>query len=259
MLTNNISLLSEKDRALLEQAILRYGEVVSSKDLLTIFSSSYSYQESKDRFTKLVKSGWLVRIYRGLYIIITNLTSLSFSGKSQLVVAQIINPDSYISFAAALQHWGMFDQLLSAIDSVTKGEKLRVYAFENTTYRYHKTKTDLYFGFVEFSIEENQVKIAEFEKALLDYLYFFKDETTARLVLDQIRKRDDLDLEKLISYAEQYNTSTMRALGFLLDLAGLDSSKLHQEISTKGFSRMGKEATQFISKWRLYAFDYLTN
>jgi predicted transcriptional regulator of viral defense system len=226
--------------------------VASFDELATVFSAEYSHQETKDWLSRLAKRGWLVRVRRGLYAIVTSLTSVGISGMSQLEAAQAIGPGSYASFAAALQYWGLYDQLLSAVDSVTSGKQVRSQVFEGTSYRYHKVKEELCFGFVAVG----EAKVAELEKALLDYLFLRKDEATSRLVMEKlIEGKDRIDLAKLVSYAGRYGVSTQRALGYLLDRAGLDSGGLLAHIGKSGVSRMGAGASKFISKWRLYAFD----
>ena len=91
------TILSKKDLSLLEDAIVRHGRIVSFDKLRRIFSREHSLAETRNRVSFLSKQGWLMRIKRGLYLIITDIGSLSSSDISGFSIAQALNKDSYIS------------------------------------------------------------------------------------------------------------------------------------------------------------------
>ena len=170
MVTKN-TILSKKDSNLLENAILKYGRIVSFEKLYEILKSDYSLAEAKNRVSLLAKLGWLMRIKRGLYVVVTDIGSLSTEGVSYYAMCQALNQDSYISFENALQYHGMFDQMLSTVGAVTFS-RARHYKVKDTDIRFFRIKKNLYFGFSEERSDIGLVNIASKEKALLDILYF---------------------------------------------------------------------------------------
>ena len=78
MVNKNI-ILSKKDSKLLENAILSHGRILNSNQLKDIFSKDYSLEEANNRISLLAKIGWLLRIKKGLYVIVTDFSTLGFN------------------------------------------------------------------------------------------------------------------------------------------------------------------------------------
>lgn len=247
------TILSQNDLSLLEEAILRFGKIVSFDNLSEVLSENYSREEIKKRVSLLCKRDWLVRIKKGLYIVITDISTLGFSDVSELVISQALNKDSYISFENALQHYSMFDQMLSSIEAVTY-KRARDYKVQDKGYRFSHIKKDLYFGFIKVVIQGKEVQIAEKEKALLDMLYFRSTSYNVDLVLEKLRDyKQDIDFEKLKKYARLFGLSIIREVGFLLDLLKVDTEDLHQvDKKRAGYSKMSASSSEFNARWRLY-------
>lgn len=247
------TILSGKDLSLLEEAILRFGRIVSFNDLAGIFSARYGEGEVKKRISLLSKRGWLVRIKRGLYVVITDISTLGFSDLSELTISQTLNKNSYISFENALQYYSMFDQMLSSIEAVTD-KRARNYKVQSKEYRFSHIKKTLYFGFVTIIVEGKEVIMAEKEKALLDMLYFRSSTYNVDLVLEKLREyKEKIDFEKLKNYAGLFGLNIIRQIGFLLDLLKVDTNDLY-ELQKKrgGYSKVSANASEFNARWRLY-------
>lgn len=247
------TILSQKDLSLLEEVILHFGRIVSFNDLAGIFVASYGDGEAKKRISLLSKRGWLVRIKRGLYIVITDISSLGFSDLSELTIAQTLNRNSYISFENALQYYSMFDQMLSSIEAVTD-KRARDYKVQGKEYRFSHIKKILYFGFTTITVEGREVRMAEKEKALLDMLYFRQSSLNANLVLEKLREyKEDIDFEKLKNYAKLFGLSMIRGIGFLLDLLKVNTKDLYKFGRIReGYSKMSASSIEFNARWRLY-------
>ncbi len=247
------TILSQKDLSLLEQAILHFGRIASFDDLAGIFSASYGKGEVKNRISLLSKRGWLVRIKRGLYIIITDISTLGFLDISSLSVSQTLNNDSYVSFENALQYYGMFDQMLSGVEAVTY-KRARNYLVRESKYRFSHIKKNLYFGFETVIIEGREVKMAQKEKALLDILYFRSSGVNVDLVLEKLREYgENIDFKQLKTYSKAFGLKFVREVGFLLDLLQIDTNDLYEnERIRKGYSKMSVNSSDFNAKWRLY-------
>ncbi len=107
--------LTRRDSRLLEDAIIAYGDVASFDQLEALSDMEREY--ARKRISQLAAQGWLVRIKKGLYAL-SDISSRGFLRLSQYVVAQLLVEESYVSFEAALQYHGMYDQLLQTIRSV---------------------------------------------------------------------------------------------------------------------------------------------
>lgn len=247
------TILSKKDLKLLENAILSYGRILNSSQLKNIFSKEYSSEEANNRISLLAKIGWLLRVKKGLYVIVTDFSTLGFNDLSMYLIVKALNENSYISFESALQHHGIFDQMLSVVESVTF-ERARKYKFQNTKINFLKIKKKLYFGFSSERIEYDVVNIADIEKAILDMLYFRNNSYDISIIWEKLNEyKRNFDFRKLIKYAKKSNDTIVRQVGFLLDKLGVETEDLHQIIKGKNsYSIMTHYSNQFNSKWRLY-------
>jgi predicted transcriptional regulator of viral defense system len=254
MVTKNIT-ISEKDANFLEEAIVRYGRIVSFDDLQKIFKKEYTAKEIRYRISRLIRKGWLLSLKKGLYVIITDIGALGTSDISLNTICQALNKDSYISFENALQYHGMFDQMLSTAGAVTY-QRARKYQVQNAEVKFFKIQKKLYFGFSQERSDIGLINMASKEKALLDILYFRSNVYYANLVFEKLTEnRHMIDFDLLKTYARKFNLDVIRQIGFFLDRNDVDTQDLVQMVQGKNnYSRMTKDAKQFDAKWRLY-FD----
>lgn len=249
------TLLSRQDSELLEQVVLDYGQVATTQELEKIFGKIYARKDVRARrLSLLAKAGWLVRIKQGLYLVVTDLSALAAGNVSNFVISNALNKKSYISFANALNWYGMFDQLTRSVDAVTSA-RARSYRFQNMEFRFFTVKEELFFGFSQERADGKIVNIAEKEKIILDYLSLRRNAATTSLVFEKLREhKDAFDFTKMINYAKAYNLTIQRNLGFLLDAVGVSSDALYEIARKKrsGLSKMHAKAKTFNAKWRLY-------
>ncbi|MBU2437144.1 MAG: hypothetical protein KKE55_05565, partial [Candidatus Omnitrophica bacterium] len=99
------TILSEKELNLIEDLIAKFGIIVSFEQIYSILKEKRNRQVVRNLVNKLTKNGWLVRIKKGMYAV-ASLESRGFLVTHTFKIAQILAPDSYISFEAALQHYG---------------------------------------------------------------------------------------------------------------------------------------------------------
>ncbi|MBI4651701.1 type IV toxin-antitoxin system AbiEi family antitoxin domain-containing protein [Candidatus Desantisbacteria bacterium] len=246
------TILSEKELSLIEEIIVRYGLVTTFEQIYGILEKQITRQSAKNLINKLTKNGWLVRIKKGTYAI-SSLESRGFLETHTFKVAQILVQDSYISFAAALQHHGMFDQMLKTVTSVSL-KRYQTKEVQGTIYKFINTKSKLFFGWENTSIENSIVKIATSEKAMLDILQFSRDRYAVDLVAEILREhRKQIDFDRLNSFVEKYSRVVQRVIGFLFDNLSIDSGHLyHLTEMDNSSSYMTTGSKIFNAKWRLY-------
>lgn len=251
------TILSEKDAKIIEKTISQFGRIVSTDNLMKIFKEKgYSEASAHNRIQTIYRAGWFLRIKKGLYLIIENLTSRSISDMSLPLIAQAINKESYISLHSALNYYQMFDQYAKTI-AVVNYKISKKYKFENHEFHFVKIAKKYFFGFTQIRQDGKLLNIATKEKALIDYLYLDKSFYSASLAFEKIKSRkDEIDFTKLQDYALKYGASIQRKVGFILDQTGIDSSRLLKNVKQqKGFSKFTKESKVFNTKWRLYYDD----
>jgi len=247
--------LSKKELELLESLIKQYGNVVDfaliSKELNTS-----SKQIIKNLVSSLIKKGWLVRIKKGTFFI-SDISGRGLIDLNQLTIAQLLIKDSYISFEAALQYYGLFDQYLSKIYSISNTRKSKK-EFKDWKYVFCKTKKGLYGGFKEFNMDGYLIKIASKEKAIIDFLIYRRTIHGMDLVLEKLKEhKNDFDFKLMISLASNSSIVVKRSLGFLFDLVGIDSSEPHKQIEKRrDYSLLCNKKEIFNAKWRIYIDKY---
>ena len=251
------TILSRSDQVLLEDTLVRYGRIISFAQLYMVMGdvTTITKATARQRIARLVDKGWLIRLKSGLYLIVTDISTLGSNDLSEYVIAQALNNDSYISSESALQYHGMYDQMLSAVTSITDGYA-RDYQIGETTYAFASIKKDLYFGFaIEIVNNTYKVQIAGAEKALLDMLYFGRSAHAVNMVLEKLRDyQHQLDFAKLENHAAKYGVGIVRLLGFLLDQLDIDTTSLLRNAKVHGntYNKMTSKSSEFNAKWRLY-------
>jgi predicted transcriptional regulator of viral defense system len=124
-----------------------------------------SLPSARVALSRLVKSGSIIRLKRGLYVLAQRLNYSSLEEK--FLLANLIQPASYISFMTALSFYEVTTQLQrNFIESAGYLRTKEVEAGGNL-FNYVKIKKDIYFGFIKTS----GYFIATPEKAFLDAFY----------------------------------------------------------------------------------------
>ena len=250
------TILSVKQSELLENLIVKHGQIVTSGQILSQAESFWDYKQAKNLVTKLVKNGWLIRIKRGLYAI-SDLSTRGFLTLSPYVVANLLVSDSYVSFESALQQYGMFDQLTGKAISVSL-KMYKAVKLNSTEYSFVKTKPEYYFGWQEVNVDNKSARVATPEKALIDMVNFHKSQYAIDLVIEKLQEyKNDLDMARLNDYLSRFSLTTVKIFGLIFDLIGINSDKLYELAKTKhGTHWMLPGDRKFNAKWRLYYRTY---
>ncbi len=250
------TILSEKDSKIIEEIILKFGTIVSSKDLLSVFEKKYSQASAHNRIQKLHNFGWFLRIKKGLYLIVDNISSRYINNKSLFLIARAINKNSYISLHSALNYYQMFDQYSKSV-AVVNCDISKSYDFADNVIRFIKISKKYYFGFSQVRYEGKLVNIASKEKALIDFIYLNSSFSSISLVYEKLENHKNIiDFKLLQTIASKFGFSVQRKLGFLLDQLRIDSNYLLKRVKKeKSYSKLTQDSNIFNAKWRLYYDD----
>jgi predicted transcriptional regulator of viral defense system len=198
-----------------------------TKDHLTLMHELRDYASPKARLTRMIKSGEVVQVRRGLFV------DPKETGHSLKSLASVIYGPSYISFEYALAHHGLIPERVQAVTSATY--------HKNKNRRFHTTLGDFYYYYLPAAVfpygvalgSENgrNYLMATPEKALCDTLYKTRGVTGLKalgtLLLEDWRMEREvilsLDRADIIFLAPLYGKPLLRLLPKWLERESKDA------------------------------------
>lgn len=245
-----------------------------------------SYSAIRQLLSRLVHSGWLIRLKGGHYLIVPLeaespdfwsedsfvLASASVTGSATVSArARIINPKEpdqeteskgyAISYWSALNYYGYTEQIPRTVFvSTPKREALTSRELLDVPYRLVFLATKKFFGITTAWIGNKSVQITDKEKTIVDCLdrpKFCGGVIEAAKGLSE-GINDGIDLDKLSLYARQIGNATVfKRLGFLAEILELQVEPYlaeWQKHISKGYSLLDPtqpKRGQYNAKWRL--------
>jgi predicted transcriptional regulator of viral defense system len=157
----------------------------------------YNIQEiiARNALRRYEARGLVEHISNKIYI---NKLNQQFSVRE---LVNVLRPDSYISLESALVDRGIISQNPAILTCVTPGYP-KTFSSRSVTIVYRKISRELFWGFEQKKTRYNSYRIAEPEKALLDWIYLSRQEGLPT-PLDEINVQF-LDVSKLRSYAKKF-------------------------------------------------------
>ena len=168
------------------------------------------------QITRWEKKGYLKKIKRGLYCF------KSETANQHLLwyIANKMHASSCISMETALKHYGLIPEEIFQTTSVTT-KKTETSKTSMGSFRYNHIKPNLYWGYRLMDFNQTKIRVAEPEKAILDYLYLHpslkKDDDFNGMRINQNEFKNQVDLEKFKTYLTAFKNKqlTKRAKIFL--------------------------------------------
>jgi predicted transcriptional regulator of viral defense system len=156
------------------------------------------YKKPRDKITRLMISGSIIRIKKGLY---TFGPDFQRNSPSVEILANLIHPPSYISLEYALSKYGLIPERVYVVTSICL-KRPRVFKTPLGTFSYKKRPLSIYpTGIKQVQVpDEGNYLIAEPEKALVDFLFQtseIKDVLEMKEYLYENLRMELLDLRKL--------------------------------------------------------------
>lgn len=173
----------------------------------------------RPRLNEWQRKGYLKKLRRGYYLF----ADTSLDEGMLFFIANRLYAPSYISFEMALSYYGLIPEAVYGITAATTRKTAR-FTTPVGTFFYRHVKEGLLFGYTVVEYRHTRFKIAEMEKALLDYLYLhprFKDAADFEgLRFDGAAFLERVDRKKLMRYLAAFRNEnlTRRLKNFLIYL-----------------------------------------
>lgn len=197
---------------------------------------------------RLTKSGWLLRLRKGLYALSPATPGVISAHEFEIAMALV--PHGAISHWSAMHHHGMTDQTprkvfvtvpadrpipQSRIDERREGSSVQV---ADTVYRFIRVKPERFFGTEKIWVGETRVTITDPERTLLDGLmmpHYCGDFAEVLHAFEVIGDR--LNLERIVEYALRLGAATAKRLGWVLEKQGVGPDRLESlmKVPIKGY------------------------
>ncbi len=190
----------------------------------------------------LTRSGWLVRLRKGLYAVSPTVPGVTPAHEFE-VAMHLVAPAA-ISHWSALQFHGLTDQVPSTVFVLTTTEgsvpwaRGGEYPVGETVYRFIQVKPERFFGTKKVWVDEARVVVTDIERTLIDGLAMPRYCGDFAEVLSAFQRGvDSLDLDRIVKYALRLDQATAKRLGWVLD--GLDVEQVHleplEQVPIKGY------------------------
>jgi predicted transcriptional regulator of viral defense system len=162
----------------------------------------------KQRLSEWQKKGYIKKVAKGYYIF----SDLEINESVLFIIANKIFDPSYVSLEMALSYYGLIPESVYGITSATS-RKTYKFASSIGQFNYRQIKSELMFGYKLVNYKNHNFKIAEIEKAILDYFYVnSKLKTEGEFEELRINKdtfQENVNVGKLKNYLAQFNNKTM--------------------------------------------------
>ncbi|NOY86865.1 MAG: hypothetical protein GXP52_06150 [Deltaproteobacteria bacterium] len=216
----------------------------------------------------LVKSGWLVRLRKGLYAISSSVPGVTPVHEFEIAMA-LVEPAA-ISHWSALHYHGLTDQVPRKVFVLTttgisvprmRGSMSRKardgYPVGGMLYQFVQVIPERFFGTQKVWFQETRVTITDPERTLLDGLSMPQYCGDFAEVLHAFEARgSDLNIGRIIEYALNLNAVTAKRLGWVLEHLGVDPANCERlaSLSIKGSRKLdpaGPRKGSYNKRWMI--------
>lgn len=177
--------------------------VFSLTDLRKIYPKFH-----RGRLNDWQNKGYIKKLRRGYYMFADTV----LNEETLFLVANKLYPPSYVSFEIALAYYGLIPEGVYLVTSVSS-KKTTNFKTPVGEFSFRRIKRGIFFGYRLEKILGQAYKIAEMEKAVLDYLYVNPHfGTTADFYEWRFNSKEFLakvDLKKLDAYAKAFNNKRL--------------------------------------------------
>jgi len=193
---------------------MRYLELKDKIGSYAVFSLSDIRQIDSNfhrrRLNEWQDKSYIQKIVKGYYFF----TAAKINDSILYRIANRIYSPSYVSLEMALSHYSLIPESVYAVTSISTRRKYRFNTKIGRFY-YRAVKPELFFGYKIIKDNENVYKIADFEKAILDFLYLNPRYETKKDFLGLRFNReifwDSIDEQKMRRYLKRFSQKKLSA------------------------------------------------
>jgi predicted transcriptional regulator of viral defense system len=235
----------------LVRALAGEGDRVFTTDRVRKLAPSAGLSEGylRQALHHLTKSGWLVRLRKGLYALSATVPGVSPAHEFEVAMA-LVRPAA-ISHWSALHHHGLTEQpprqvfVLTTTDAAIPQVRSRKARRKGkgcpvgeAFYRFVRVKPERFFGTEKAWVGDVRVTVTDPERTLLDGLMMPQYCGDFAEVLHAFETRGKrLDLKRIIAYALRLDAATAKRLGWVLEDQGIGPGGLDPllKVPIKGY------------------------
>ncbi|SRR5579885_2547868 len=235
-------------------------QILTVADFMRFYKISASY--ARKMISELVRTGWLIRIAKGQYQLLSAKTGLDpFPMGDKFVLACQAFPDGFIAYGSAAEHHGLSLQVFNSV-IIANTERSGMRDIGRLSVHLVKVAPTNYLGFQSLN-RGPSVKVATLERTLIDCID--RPDLAGGIsdlveLLERGKKR--ADIEKVIDLLGSYSSkSLIKKVGFLLEQFDYPLTEAQTEtlltmssgVKAYLFSMRlpGTSKTKYSKKWRL--------
>jgi len=203
---------------------MRYNQLKEKLNNFVLFSlQDIRKQEpsfDRRRLNEWQAKGYIKKVRRGFYVF----TDLDLDEESLFLIANRIYEPSYVSLETALSFYNLIPE---GVYSITSVSTIKTASFGSSVghFNYRKIKPELFFGYSLKAYQGHHYKIAEAEKAVLDYLYLHPEMSDSPNFSEWRLNRAEFlslaDMSKLSKYLSLFNSKALdKRVGRFLKFIG---------------------------------------
>ncbi len=157
------------------------------------------------RLTEWQNKGYIKKITNNFYII----SDLEINENSMFLIANKIYEPAYISVETALSYYGIIPEQVFSIVSLTTNRS-KTFDTPLGKFFYKTIPFDLFFGYETIKYKDFNFKIADKEKAILDYMYLHRhlktivDFESVRFNISDLKS--SINKDKILFYLSKYRS-----------------------------------------------------
>ncbi len=191
---------------------MRFLEFKKNLEKFTLFSindiKKIEPKFYRSRLNDWQEKGYIKKIRRGFYAF----SGIKLNEQKLFLIANRLYSPSYVSLDIALSNYGLIPE---GVYSVTSISTRKTKEFDTTlgSFSYRNVKPQVFFGYSLARIDDQEYKIAEIEKAVLDYFYLnpaMSDEDSFiewRFNFQEFKA--NADMEKFKRYLKAFDNARM--------------------------------------------------
>lgn len=161
----------------------------------------------KVQISRWVKSGRLIQLKRGIYLLAEPFRKTAFS---EFYIANILKTPSYVSMEKAMEFYGLIPEAVRVYTSVTT-KRPQFFETPVGNYAYQHVKSSLFWGYTSLSMDGQTVFMAAPEKALLDFFYLKHVKATPDYLKElRLQNLENIKPARLLEFGRRFNKKGMR-------------------------------------------------